>query len=260
MGRWVVLFLAAALVQADEDPMAKLKAPQALLKAKEAWTKKKGVHHKLQLTSSLLANELKGVEQVSFSGKLVKDFASLLGDAEVYARGVDKLIRQDKNFVEPKQASGKNNRTGSLVRNPAVVVAELFRFAGGASYGADEKVGDVDCRIVETAADERTIMEQIKEVSGTLKSLEAYYIKDFTSITDRKQSTSVYKAWMSRSTLLPARLEWTLTIVVNKKAIPFGGDQVPDQFEAAYVYHFPKYDTELEIQVPPQVRAKLGGP
>src|SRR5688572_12818159 len=58
MGRWMGVFLAAALVQADEDAMAKLKAPQALVKAKDAWAKKKGAHTKLDLTSSLLANEL----------------------------------------------------------------------------------------------------------------------------------------------------------------------------------------------------------
>ena len=260
MVRLMSVCLAAALFQADEDALAKLKPGAALAKAQPAWGKKKGCHVKLELTSTLLSNELQGVEKAEFDGKLVKDFVALRGSAELYARGPEKLIRQDREFVEPRRATGKVNRIGLMTRNPAIVVAELFRFPAGAQFGADEKVDGVDCRILETNADEKTMIDQIKEVSGNLKALEAYYIKDLTAVTDRKNSTSAYKVWLSKSTLLPARLEWTLTIVVNKKAIPFAADQVPDQFQAAYVYLFPKYDTELEIQVPPAVKAKLGAP
>lgn len=260
MMRLVWVCLAASLLQADEDALAKLKPPHALSKAQPVWARKKGCHVKLEMTSTLLSTELKGIEKAEFEGKLVRDFVALRGSAELYARGPEKLIRQDKDFVEPRRATGRVNRIASMVRNPAIVVAELFRFPAGAQYGADEKVDGVECRILETKADEKTMVDQIKEVSGNLKALEAYYIKDLTAVTDRKNSTSAYKVWLSKSTLLPARLDWTLTIVVNKKAIPFGADEVPDQFEAAYIYLFPKYDTELEIQVPPAVKAKLGAP
>jgi hypothetical protein len=260
MLRLVSICLAATLFQADEDAISKLKPTQALGKGRDAWGKKKGCHVKVEMTSTLLSTELRALEKAEFEGKLVRDFLALRGTAELYAKGPEKLIRQDKDFVEPRRATGRVNRIGIMLRNPAIVVAELFRFPAGAQYGADEKVDGVDCRILETNADEKTTVEQIKEISGNLKALEAYYIKDLTAVTDRKNSTSAYKAWISKSTLLPARLEWKLTIVVNKKAIPFGADEVPDQFEAAYVYLFPKYDSDLEIQVPPAVKAKLGAP
>jgi hypothetical protein len=260
MVRFAALVLAAAAFQAEDEALAKLKAPQLLTKAQPAWTKKKGCHLKIEITSSLLAAELRGVEKAEFEGKLIRDFMAIRGTAEIYGRGTEKLIRQDNTFVEPRKANARNNRTGTIARNPAVVVAELFRFAGGATFGADEKVGDVECRVIETAADEKSLMDQVREVTGSLKALDAYYIKDMTSVTDRKKSTSVYKAWIAKGTLLPARLEWTLTIAVNKKAIPFGGDEVPDQFEAAYIYHFTKYDTELQVDVPPVVKQKFGAP
>lgn len=260
MMRLAILCLVAAAFQADDDAFAKLKAPQALTKAQPAWTKKKGCHVKVDITSSLLAAEMKGVEKAEFEGTLIRDFMALRGTAEIYGRGAEKLIRQDRDFVEPRRATGKNNRTASVTRNPALVVAELFRFNGAATFAVDEKVGDVDCRVVETAADERSLIEQVKEVSGTLKSLEAYFVKDFTSVTDRKKSTSIYKAWLSKSTMLPAKLEWELTIVVNKKAIPFGADQVPDEFKASYIYLFTKYDSELEVEIPAPVKAKFGQP
>ncbi len=260
MIRLAALILAWAALQEGGDALGTLKAPQALTKSRDAWAKKKGCHVKVDVTSTLLSAELRALEKAEFEGKVVRDFMWLRGSAEIFGRGTEKLVRQDNNYVEPRRASGRLNRTGSLTRNPAVVLDELFRFTRGATFGADEKSGDVECRIVETAADERTLMEQVKEVTGSLKALEGYFIKDFTSVTDRKKSTSKYKAWISRADLLPARLEWTLTITVNKKSIPFGADEVPDQFEVSAVYLFTKYDTELQIDVPPAVKAKFGAP
>ena len=260
MARLAALCLAAALFQGNEDPIGKLKAPQVLAKTQPAWAKKKGCNLLVDITSSLLAAELRGVEKAEYAGKLLRDFVVLKGSAEIYGRGAEKLVKQDNAYVEPRKAGTKLNRLAVIARNPALVVAELFRFGGGATFGADEKVGDVDCRIVETAADERTVFEQVKEVTGGLKSLDAYYIKDMSAITDRKKSTSTYKVWLSRTDLLPAKLEWTLTIVVNKKAIPFGADEVPDQFEASYVFLFTKYDTNLDVEIPPAVKQKFGAP
>lgn len=259
MGRFLVVFLAATpLFQADDDAQSK-KPSQVLTRAQQNWNKKKGCHLKMDVTSVLLSAEPK-VEKAELEGKLLRDFMAVRGTAEIYGRGTEKLIRQDNSFVEPRRASAKLNRVGSLARNPSLVAAELFRFQTAATFGADEKSGTEECRVIETSADEKTVMDQIKEVTGNLKSLEAYYIKDFTSITDRKKSTSTYKAWISKATTLPARIEWKLTIAINKKSIPIGGDQIPDQFDIDYVYLFTKYDTELQIEVPPAVKAKFGAP
>ena len=259
MGRIALVVALSAAMQAGDDA-AKLKAPQYLAKAQPGWTKKKGCHLKVEITSSLLSAEIRAAEKAEFDGKLVKDFMGLKGTAEIYGRGADKLVRQDNAYVEPRKANSKLNRVATVTRNPALVVAELFRFAGASSFGADEKVKEEECRVVQTAADERTLVEQVKEVTGSLKALEQYYIKDMTAVTDRKKSSSVYKAWFNKDTLLPVRLEWTLTIAMNKKAIPFGADQVPDEFEAAYAYEFSKYDTELHIEVPVVVRQRFGPP
>jgi hypothetical protein len=260
MVRLAGAILAAALLQAPEDPLAKLKAPQAVAKVREAWAKKKGCAVKLEVTSSLMAPEMRGVEKAEFDGFVLKDFAVLLGSAEIYARGTEKLIKQDKEYVEPRKANAKNNRIGTVTRNPAVTLGEVFRFAASAAFGSDEKVGAEECRIIETAADERTIIAQVKELTGNLKSLEAYFVKDMTAVTDKKKSTSAYKLWVSTKTALPVKLEWTLTIAMDKRAIPFGGDQIPDEIVATYVMEFSKFDAEIEVQVPAAVKQKLGGP
>jgi hypothetical protein len=257
MARFLALVLAAApLFQAEEE----FKKPQQVQsKAQQNWNKKKGCHLKMEVTSVLLSAEPK-VEKAEFEGKLLREFMAVRGSAELYGRGVEKLVRQDSAFVEPRRASARLNRISSLSRNPGLVAAELFRFQGGATFGADEKSGGEECRVIETAADEKTVMDQIKEVTGNLKSLEQYYIKDFTSITDRKKSSSTYKAWISKATTLPARIEWKLSIAINKKSIPIGGEQLPDTFDIDYVYEFTKYDTELQIDIPAPVKAKFGQP
>lgn len=260
MIRFASLVLAAALFQGNEDAIGKLKAPQALVKAQAAWGKKKGCTLLADVTSSLLSAETGAEERAEYAGKLIRDFVVLKGSAEIYGRGAEKLVRKDNAFVEPRRTEGKLNRLSVLARNPALVAAELYRFAGGAVFVSDEKVGALECRVVDTAADEKSVLDQIKEVSGGLKSLEAYFIKDLSAIADRKQSTSKYRAWLSRTTLLPAKLEWTLTIVVNKKTIPSDEVIVPDQFEIRYEFQFPKYDADLDIEVPPAVRQKFGAP
>jgi hypothetical protein len=257
MARFLALVLAAApLLQADEDAK---KPHQVLHRAQQNWNKKKGCHLAMEVTSVLLSAEPR-VEKAELQGKLLKDFMAVRGSAELYGRGTEKLVRQDNAFVEPRRASARLNRISSIARNPGLVAAELFRYQAAATFGADEKSGGEECRVIETAADEKTVMDQIKEVTGNLKSLEQYYIKDFTSITDRKKSSSTYKAWISKATALPARIEWKLTIAINKKSIPIGGDQIPDQFDIDYAYTFTKYDTELQIDIPPAVKAKFGQP
>jgi hypothetical protein len=259
MGRLAVVVALAAFLQAEED-LSKLKAPQYLAKVQPNWTKKKGCHVKVEVNSPLLGSEMRAPEKAEFTGKLVKNFMGLRGSAELYGRDAEKLIKQDNLYVEPKRATSKLNRIGTVTRNPAPVMAELFRLAGASSFGADEKLKEEDCRVVQTSADERTVVEQIKEVTGSLKSLEAYYIKDMLAVTDRKKSNSAYKVWFSKKTLLPVRLEWTLVIAMNKKAIPFGADQIPDEFESTYAYDFSKYDTDLHIEVPVAVKQRFGAP
>lgn len=258
MGRVAALLVLAAAFQADENAMGKLKAPQVLAKAQLAWAKKNGCHVELDLASALLSADLLEVEKAKFNGKLLKGLMALQGEAELYGRGPEKLIRKDKEFVEPRAVDGKTNRVGIVTRNPAVVVADLFRFAAAATFGADEKIGDADCRILETAADEKAVGEHIKEVSGGLKTLDKYFIKDLLSVSERKKSTSVYKAWLKKADLMPVRIEWTLTIVVSQGSI--GGEDGPGQFDVRCVYHFSKFDSELDVELPPPVRKKFGAP
>lgn len=255
MSRIALLLALAAAFQADEDKIGKLKAPQVLVKVQAAWAKKKGCHFKEGIVSTLLAREPGQEATAQFDGILVKDFAAFRGSAEAWARGKEKLIKaKDGNFVEPRKADVATNRTGSILRNPWLIVNELTRFAGLAAFGGEEKVGETECTIVETAADEKSVMEQIKEVTGDLKSLEQFYIRDMSTVADRKKSTSLYKAWISRADLLVAKLEWTLTIAMNKKSIPFDEDKIPDQIEIRYTMHFTKYDSELEMELPPAVK------
>jgi hypothetical protein len=255
MSRIALVFTLAAAFQADEDKIGKLKPPQVLGKAQAAWLKKKGCHFKEDAVSTLLARDGGGEATANFEGKLQKDFAAFTGAADAYARGKDKLIKaRDGSYVEPRKADAALNRTGSILRNPWLTVNELARFAAPAAFAGEEKVGEADCTIVETAADEKSVQEQIKEVTGDLKSLEQYFIRDMSAVADRKKSSSLYKAWISKTDLLVAKVEWTLTIVMNKNAIPFDKDQVPDQIAIKYTMHFTKYDTELELDIPAPVK------
>ncbi len=165
-----VFALCLALVagfQGDEDKIAKLKAPQVLAKAQPAWAKRKGCHFKAEIVSALLSKEGFAPETIGFEGTLIRDFAAFHGSADLFARGREKLIKgKDGLFAEPVKTDGQTNRTGVITRNPSLLLADLFRFSGSAVYGGDEKIGEFDCRIIETAADERSLLDQVKEVTG----------------------------------------------------------------------------------------------
>jgi len=137
MTRTLAALLALAAFQADDE---KLKPGQFLTKVQGLWAKKKGCHLAMDVTSALLSAEPK-IEKAEFEGKLIRDFMAVRGSAELYGRGTEKLIRQDKEFVEPRKATGRVNRVGSLSRNPSLVAAELFRFQAPATFGASGSNG-----------------------------------------------------------------------------------------------------------------------
>ncbi len=262
-----------------EDKIGKMKAPETLKKALPEITKKKGYHVNEKVTIPALGGRGGGgqAQEPEFEGVVLKgDLAAMKGALEVYAKGPVTLVKNTKGeFVDPEKLTGQEAQQGTAFKNPALLVAEVFHFLATSAFTNDEAVEGVDCKIVETFADPKTTEDQIKRLldriskqipdqggggggGGGMGGMGGM-LGQLSNYVDKKASSSTYKMWLGKNDLLPYKIEWTLTIVVDKAKIPGGfGAQVPDKLEAMTVLKISKYDEALEVDWPKEIRAKFG--
>jgi hypothetical protein len=244
----------------QEDKIGKKKAPEALKLAGAEMAKKKGYHAGEKITLPQLGGQ-GGGQEPSFDGIVLKDICAMKGSAEVYAKQAVTLVKNTQGqFVDPEQLQGAEQTIAASFRNPWIFVQEVTsRFAATSGFGNDEAVDGVDCKVAETFADEKTTQEQIKEVSSRIGQLRQYGVRDISGFTDKKASNSSYKVWIGKTDLLIRKIEWTLTIAIDKNKIPGGfGQQMPDKVEAKTELTFSKYDESLDWEWPKEIKAKFG--
>lgn len=245
----------------DKDLIGESKAPVILKKVQGVVAKAKGYHASETVTTPQMGRGGQGGgETPSFEGIVVKDVAAMKGSAELYAKATTVLVKSKQGqFLPPSSFNGQEGTIAGSFRNPAVVMAEYLRFAATAFYDGDEAVEGIDCRIVATTADERTLADQIKEISANMGELKRFGVGDISGYVDKKSSTSSYKAWVGKTDLKVYRLEWHLELIVDKDKIPGGfGQGLPDKIEASVEIKISKYDEELDWDWPKEIKAKFG--
>ncbi len=257
-----ILALALAATAFGDDKIGNAKAPEILKKVHAELAKKKGWH----VTEKIVLPQMPGgggggmPGDQSFDGVVKKDFAALKGPVEAFCKGPITLVKNAQGkFVEPKDLDGQTGAIAAAVRNPVVIVTDVIRFAGPSTFTSEEKVDEFDCKVAETWADSKSTEEQLKGIVANIKLPAQAGNIDIMQFVDKKKSSSAYKAWIGKETLLFHKVEWTVTVVIDKGKIPGGfGDQLPDKVEAKYELAIKDYDKDLDVEVPKEIKARFG--
>jgi len=257
--------LAFSLAAFGDDKIGNSKAPEIFKKVAAELAKKKGYHVVEKATVPGLGGRggggMPGMQDQSFDGVVkYKDFAALKGAAEVYCKGAITLTKNPQGkYVEPKDLEGQDGMTAGAVRNPAVVYADALRFHGPATFTGDEKFGEIDCKVAETWADTASTEQQLKDVVKNIKLPAQAGNMDVMQIVDKKKSQSAYKIWVGKEDLLFHKIEWTITIAIDKTKVPGGfGAQLPDKLDAKVDIEIKDYDKDLDIEIPKEIKARFG--
>lgn len=250
--------LAGAVALAD-DKIGTSKAPEILRKVQTELSRKQGY----RFTEKVGAPQARGqVPEQNFEGVVKKDFAAVKGSIEAWCKGSVTLVRNGQGrIVEPRQLEMQQSAVAAALKNPAVVTATVIRFGAGSRFTGEEKLGEAECKIAETAADPKTTEEQIREYMRNIKLPAEVGTMDLTGFVDKKKCASTYKAWVGKEDLLFHRIEWTLTIVIDRKKIPPGfADQlpIPENLDVKTVIDVKDYDQELDVEIPKEIRARFG--
>lgn len=258
----IVAALALSLAAYGDDKIGNSKAPEVFKKVKAELDKKKGYHAAEKYTLGGLPGGGGGglPGEQSFEGVVKKDFAALKGSAEVYCKGAVTLVRNAQGqYVEPKQLDGQDGVVAGTVRNPAVVYADILRFSGAATFTSDEKLGEKECKIAETWADGASTEQQLKDIAKNIKLPAQAGNVDVMQFVDKKKSSSSYKVWVGKEDLLFHKIEWTISLSIDKTKIPGGfGDRMPDKIDAKYDIEIKDYDKDLDVEVPKEIKARFG--
>lgn len=268
----VAMALAFAMTAWGDDKIGNSKAPEVFKKSAAEIAKKKGFHVVEQFTPPGGGRRGGGgggggngdmgraPTDTVFEGIVKKDFAALAGAAEVYFKGPLALTRTAKGaYVEPKDLPEEDALVAGAARNPAMILADLWRFGAASAFIADEKLGERECKIAETWADAATTEQHLKDVAKQVRIPRQFGPIDVMMFVDKKKSSSSYKVWVGKEDLLFHKVEWTVVIAIDKTKVPGGfADRWPDRYEAKYVIEINDYDKDLDYEPPKEIRAKFG--
>jgi hypothetical protein len=236
----------------QEDKIGKEKAPAIVKKSSGEMGKKKGFH----FTS---AGTISGPrsQSTSFEGVQKKDFAAARGSAEVYAKGAAYLVHSDGKFISPDKLSGAEALPAASFRNPSLFLHEISYLSATASWGNDAEVDGYACKTADLVADEKVLKQQIKEFAELLGS-QFRQLGDVSSLIDPKKTTSHYKVYIGISDLLIYKIEWILKPVVKANSgIPTTSVPNLDNLEATTGVTLSKFDEDLEIEIPKEIKARF---
>lgn len=257
MSRLAIALLVASALTGFDDKIGKMKAPEALTKSRGAWMKRKGCHVKQTIESPLVSKDGRSEGTASFEGTLLRaaEFAVMRGPCEAYCKTGDTLVKTaDGSFQDPVKFEGEENRIAAAIRNPGTTIGEAYQFLMTAAFTGDEKLEALDCKVAETAADEKTTMNQIGDISSRVNTPWRKWVKDIKAFCDRKKSASTYRIWVNKEDFSIAKIEWTLLVVFDKKAIPYGAEHFPDEIKHFWKVEFSKFDQDLGIEIPAGVK------
>jgi hypothetical protein len=242
----------------DEDKIGKSKAPEIMKKASTEIGKKKGYHAAETISMSGAPQGAPGGGD--YSGVVKKDFMAFKGTLEIYGKGSSYLVHSGGSYVPPEELKGQEAGQAAACKNPAVLLNELTRIAGSASYSNDADVDGHACKVLDLVADEAMVKEQLKELGKRIGSnLKQYGITDVSGYLDPKKSTSLYKVYVGKNDLLVYKIEWSLKPHIKEGSVP-GNVPIPnmDNIEAKTEVTISKYDEELDITIPKEIQTKFG--
>jgi hypothetical protein len=255
MSLCTAMALAFTVSAAADDKIGKETAPNILKKVKPEMEKKQGFHvsHLLQFPSSANNKDMKS------EGVSKKDFAAFSGDQDIYCKQGKTLVKDaNGKFVDPSKMSGAEQVQPFCMRNPSMLLAEIYGLGVASKWTGEESVGDVECKIAETKADANMCENQLKTYFKVIPPPPGLGNWDATSVNNKNKSTSTYKVWIGKEDLLVYKIEWALVMAVDQAKA--GGPQykMPDTIGARWTLELSQYDESLEVEVPKEIAAAFG--
>jgi hypothetical protein len=246
---WIAL--AALLISGGDDKIGKKKPAQIVPETARETLKQKGVHVKV---------EGKALEQsLSLEGIMRGDFSFLKGTVHLFLKADKTLVESENKYLPPDELGGAEGGIGAATKNPGQMVAEFGMCPAKAKFEGDEKVGEVECKVVTAEAEKDLIVRQVREISSKVK--EAKTIGDMSAMLDKQQSTSKYKAWIGKSDLKIYKMEWALNpkfVIPPGLPVPPGATDFLKRLEGTYTVTFADYNKDIDVEVPKEVKKKLG--
>lgn len=254
----VLVALAGARTASAQDK-DKDKASDVLRKCAGELVKKEGYRLSETIAVPGLDGRGGGGAEPLFEGVVKKDLAVLRGPCTVYFRGATAVAKAENgSFADPKNLI-EQNPVPEATRNPGVVVADILKFARAATFGGEEALGARDCRVILTKADPAPAFQHLSEMARRIRFQSGYPDTDRIGLIDKARSTSSYKVWVGKDDLLFHKIVWTINMVTDKSKMskPLG-DALPDTYVGTYTIEIKDYDKELTLDLPKEVKAKLG--
>jgi hypothetical protein len=260
----IILALAGlgAVQDAKPDKFGKDKPPSAAKRFLAELSKRKGAAVAEQAIYSV------GPQKVtsSFEGVFRKDLAAVKGTFEIYAKGAHYIVNSGGRFDPPESFEGREAVGPLSFKNPSLLFDELGRVAASASFGGDEDVEGVDCKVIDFVADPATLKGALKDLGdrfnrafGGNGPFGGVQIFDFKNALDEKGSMATYRACVGKADLNLYRLEFVLRPKVKPNVLP-PQFRLPEDFDQRWDLKFSKWDDAPAPDLPAPAKAKLKVP
>ncbi|GEM_PF-4690706 len=250
-GKWVGsgLVAAAALAFAGDD-ISKMSAKDVMKKATTTMDALPGYHVAMNVEITGVGGGMKA------DGIFVKpDTYFLKTDAgfEMYLKGKKALAINpaDGKWQEPKDLDPAVAAAVAVAQNinPASILAMMAK-SGASKYREDEKLGEIDCKVVEVPGSPDDVKELLENQLKDIPMLKGANPGQFL---DTKKSTSIWIAWIGKEDLLVHKLEGNVHAEMKKNPnLP-----IPSMDQKMTI-EFSKHGQELELNAPDEVKQKLG--
>lgn len=202
-----------------------------------------------------------------FDGVMRRDFAAVKGAMEIYALGTKYLVNTGGRFDPPEELKGPESLQATSFRNPSLVLADLNRIVGSATFGGDESVDGKDCRVVDLVADPALVKQLLKELGDRVEKalagaggqpgmFGAGGVFRLSNSFDEKGTIATYRVCVGKEDLLPYKYEFVMRPKIKPGSLP---PQVRlPELDTKTEILFSKWDQEVAFDIPGFIKQKWG--
>lgn len=249
----VVALLLLQGKQRDPDKTKGQNPQQILSKAVAAMQKLKGFHFKMDVKSPRATAVYEGIQKGEGS-------AARSDPQEIFARQTQYLVKTASGKIVPGNELDLNSEDGRKAagfRNPSQMLRDLQQCASlSPTVKGDEKVGDVDCKVIAVGMSVPMKKEAFKEMMNRVK---APVKVDPDPFVDFEKTVCDYTVYVGKTDLRIHRLTFKMVGESKGNLPPILPPQYgPDSWKAEMTLDLSKFDQNLDWKIPPEVRGKLG--
>lgn len=253
LGAVLGLVLASTALAADK--LEKLAAPALVAQAIGNTQKQQGYH-------TTLAIEVMQ-QPVSLDGVVRGDLLHTTGAVEAFARGKATLVKKsDGTWVTPDKAEGREGQMAAAIEHPNLLLALILKASKSAKFDGEstEEINGVACRKITCSADKEAKKAGVEALIDMRRNAGNLGGMFNASLFDLERTSLTYTIYASTADGLVYQVKSDLDAAIDKNKSRAGAAaMMPGGLSLKRTIDFKQYNGELEFEVPPEVKAKLGG-